>query len=81
WVVALVYLILVRAAFRARPKATLGEAPAPTVDDVKAELRATGGGTLSWMTTWEGMSYARFCRGIVAFQRRSRVALVLGDPL
>lgn len=81
WVVALVYLILVRAAFRARPKAALGEAPAPTVDDVKAELRATGGGTLSWMTTWEGMSYARFGRGIVAFQRRSRVALVLGDPL
>ncbi|MGC0368901.1 bifunctional lysylphosphatidylglycerol flippase/synthetase MprF [Microbacterium sp. SLBN-111] len=81
WVVALVYLILVRAAFRARPKAALGESPAPTVDDVKAELRATGGGTLSWMTTWEGMSYARFGRGIVAFQRRSRVALVLGDPL
>jgi lysylphosphatidylglycerol synthetase-like protein (DUF2156 family) len=81
WVVALVYLILVRAAFRARPKAALGDSPAPTVDDVKAELRAAGGGTLSWMTTWEGMSYARFGRGIVAFQRRSRVALVLGDPL
>ncbi len=81
WVVALVYLILVRAAFRARPKAALGETPAPSVDDVKAELRSTGGGTLSWMTTWEGMSYARFGRGIVAFQRRSGVALVLGDPL
>lgn len=81
WVVALVYLILVRAAFRARPKAALGETPAPSVDDVKTELRSTGGGTLSWMTTWEGMSYARFGRGIVAFQRRSGVALVLGDPL
>lgn len=81
WVVALVYLVLVRAAFRARPKAALGDAPAPSVDEVKAELRATGGGTLSWMTTWEGMSYARFGRGIVAFQRRSGVALALGDPL
>lgn len=81
WTIALVYLVLVRAAFRARPKATLGDAPAPTVDDVKAELRATGGGTLSWMTTWDGMAYARFGRGIVAFQRRSGVALVLGDPL
>ncbi|MCC4247976.1 MULTISPECIES: bifunctional lysylphosphatidylglycerol flippase/synthetase MprF [Microbacterium] len=81
WVVALVYLWLVRAAFRARPTASLGVSPAPGVDDVKAELRATGGGTLSWMTTWEGMSYARFGRGIVAFQRRSGVALVLGDPL
>lgn len=81
WTIALVYLVLVRAAFRARPKAALGDAPAPTVDDVKAELRATGGGTLSWMTTWDGMAYARFGRGIVAFQRRSGVALVLGDPL
>ncbi|MBQ9917619.1 MAG: DUF2156 domain-containing protein [Microbacterium sp.] len=81
WTIALVYLILVRAAFRARPKATLGDAPAPSLDDVKAELRATGGGTLSWMTTWDGMAYARFGRGIVAFQRRSGVALVLGDPL
>lgn len=81
WTIALVYLVLVRAAFRARPKAALGDAPAPTVDDVKAELRASGGGTLSWMTTWDGMAYARFGRGIIAFQRRSGVALVLGDPL
>ena len=81
WVVALVYLILVRAAFRARPRAALGDPPEPTVDEVKTELRAAGGGTLSWMTTWEGMSYARFGRGIVAFQRRSGVALVLGDPV
>lgn len=81
WVVASAYFVLVRGAFRARPRAALGEAPAPTVDDVKAELRATGGGTLSWMTTWEGMSYARFDRGLVAYQRRSGVALALGDPL
>ena len=81
WVVASVYYVLVRAAFRARPRAALGDAPAPSVDDVKKELRATGGGTLSWMTTWDGMSYARFDRGIVAYQRRSGVALALGDPL
>lgn len=81
WIVASVYFLLVRAAFRARPRAALGEPPAPSVDDVKRELRTTGGGTLSWMTTWDGMSYARFGRGIVAYQRRSGVALVLGDPL
>ena len=81
WVVASVYLILVRGAFRARPRAALGDTPTPDVEAVKTELRATGGGTLSWMTTWEGMSYARFGRGIVAFQRRSGVALALGDPL
>jgi len=81
WSIALVYLVLVRAAFHARPRAALGDSPAPRVDDVKDELRRSGGGTLSWMTTWDGMSYARFGRGIVAFQRRSGVALALGDPL
>lgn len=81
WIVASVYFVPVRAAFRARPRAALGEAPAPTTDDVERELRATGGGTLSWMTTWDGMAYARFGRGIVAYQRRSGVALALGDPL
>lgn len=81
WIVASVYFVLVRGAFRARPRAALGDATPPSVDEVKNELRATGGGTLSWMTTWEGMSYARFGRGIVAFQRRSGVALALGDPL
>jgi len=81
WTIALVYLVIVRAAFNARPRAALGDPPAPSVDDVKAELHRTGGGTLSWMTTWDGMSYARFGRGIVAFQRRSGVALALGDAL
>ena len=81
WLVASVYFFLVRAAFRARPRAALGDSPAPSVAEVKTELHATGGGTLSWMTTWDGMSYARFGRGIVAYQRRSGVALALGDPL
>ncbi len=44
-------------------------------------LHASGGGTLSWMTTWEGNSYARTTHGIVAFQRRAGVALALADPL
>ncbi len=81
WIVASVYFVLVRAAFRARPRAALGDAPTPTVDEVKRALRADGGGTLSWMTTWEGMSYARFGRGIVAYQKRSGVALALADPI
>jgi lysylphosphatidylglycerol synthetase-like protein (DUF2156 family) len=81
WIVASVYFVLVRAAFRAHPRAALGDAPVPTVEDVKRELRASGGGTLSWMTTWDDMSYARFGRGVVAYQRRSGVALALGDPL
>jgi lysylphosphatidylglycerol synthetase-like protein (DUF2156 family) len=81
WAVVLVYLIVVRGAFAARRKATLGVGAEPTVDDVKQQLRAHGGGTLSWMTTWRGNSYARTSNGIVAYQKRAGVAIVLADPL
>ncbi|WP_194410101.1 bifunctional lysylphosphatidylglycerol flippase/synthetase MprF [Microbacterium cremeum] len=81
WLLMLGYLIWVRRAFRARRTSTIGGQPAPSVDDVKAMLRADGGGTLSWMTTWDGNSYARTTHGIVAYQRRAGVALALADPL
>jgi len=82
WLLFGLYLVAVRAAFRARRKAVLGIPPAPTVDEVKTALRTSGGGTLSWMTTWDGNSYARTPpHGIVAYQRRAGVAIVLGDPL
>ncbi|MET0297831.1 MAG: hypothetical protein ABW024_10545, partial [Microbacterium sp.] len=75
WLLVLVYLVWVRGAFRARRRSTIGASPAPTADDVKAMLRADGGGTLSWMTTWDGNSYARTSSGIVAYQKRAGVAL------
>lgn len=81
WLLMLVYLIWVRGAFRARRKSTLGAQPTPTLEEVKQMLRAHGGGTLSWMTTWEGNEYARTTHGIVAYQRRAGVALALADPL
>jgi len=81
WSVLLVYLIWVRGAFRARRKASLGLGGEPSVDEVKEQLRAHGGGTLSWMTTWSGNSYARTTHGIVAYQKRAGVAIVLADPL
>jgi phosphatidylglycerol lysyltransferase len=81
WAVVLVYLIVVRGAFGAHRKATLGVGAEPTVDDVKEQLRAHGGGTLSWMTTWGGNSYARTSNGIIAYQKRAGVAIVLADPL
>ena len=81
WPVLLVYLIWVRGAFRARRKATVGAGAEPSVDDVKEQLRTHGGGTLSWMTTWDGNSYARTSDGIVAYQKRAGVAIVLADPL
>lgn len=81
WLVLLVYLIWVRGAFRARRKATLGLGGEPSLDEVKEQLHAHGGGTLSWMTTWGGNSYARTRSGIVAYQKRAGVAIVLADPL
>jgi lysylphosphatidylglycerol synthetase-like protein (DUF2156 family) len=82
WMLLLVYLIWVRRAFRARRKSRVGVTPPPTVADVKAALHEHGGGTLSWMTTWDGNDYARTAAGgIVAYQRRSGVAIALADPL
>ncbi|AZS41695.1 Phosphatidylglycerol lysyltransferase [Microbacterium oxydans] len=81
WLIMLVYLIWVRRAFRAKRRAKLGTQPAPTVEDMKQQLRTHGGGTLSWMTTWDGNSYARVIGGIVAYQRRNGVALALADPI
>lgn len=81
WIIMLVYLVWVRRAFRARRRSRLGIQPPPTVEDMKQELRTHGGGTLSWMTTWEGNSYAGVAGGIVAYQRRNGVALALADPI
>ncbi len=81
WAIALAYLIAVRRAFRARRRSLLGAPPAPDVDEVKTALRVHGGGTLSWMATWDGNSYARTAGGIVAYQRRAGVALALADPI
>ncbi|MBN9178000.1 MAG: DUF2156 domain-containing protein [Microbacterium sp.] len=84
WAIYLVYLVLVRGVFRARPRHPLGvshSAAQPTVDDVKDLIRATGGGTLSWMATWDGNDYLRTSSGIVPYQRHAGVAIALADPL
>jgi lysylphosphatidylglycerol synthetase-like protein (DUF2156 family) len=82
WLLMLVYLIWVRRAFRARPRAGVGIPPEADSEEVRGMLRQHGGGTLSWMTTWEGNQYARMASGcLVAYQRRAGVALALADPI
>ncbi len=81
WAILLAYLVWARAAFRARRRSGVGTTPAPTSTDAAAELRAHGGGTLSWMTTWQNRSYLRTTTGIVAFERHVGVAIALADPL
>lgn len=81
WALVLVYLVWVRGAFRARRRTRIGQPPAPDRTALREQLHRFGGGTLSWMTTWEGNHYARVSESIVAFQSRSSVALVLADPI
>ena len=82
WAGLLVYLYWTRGAFRARRNAALGSGPEPTVAEVKDVIRAHGGGTLSWMATWDGNDYFRASNGcIVPFQRRAGTAIALADPL
>ena len=84
WVALLVMLVLGRGAFRAsirRSRRSLdGDRP---LDDPRAVLRASGGGTLSWMTLWPGTDYFAGSDGesYLGYQLRSDVALVLGDPI
>lgn len=78
----LVYLILVRGAFSGARRSILGDTGAETTSADAADLiRTHGGGTLSWMTTWEGNSYLRTSTGIVTYQIRAGAAIALADPL
>jgi phosphatidylglycerol lysyltransferase len=81
WALFFVYLLMVRRAFRARRGRRLGAAAGADSDEVKNLIRADGGGTLSWMATWEGLRYLRTGEGIVPFQERLGVAIALADPL
>ncbi|MFE6736395.1 bifunctional lysylphosphatidylglycerol flippase/synthetase MprF [Microbacterium sp. NPDC057650] len=81
WVLFLIMLVITRRAFRWRRRPPLGGGTAPTRDDVIAELQQHGGGTLSWMATWEPNEYLRTAGGIVAYQRHNGVALALADPI
>lgn len=85
WGAFLLYLLATRRAFGARGARALTTdrvtAPAPRVDEAAALIRQHGAGTLSWMTTWDGMQYLRTPTGIVPFQTHLGVAIVLADPL
>jgi len=84
WAAFLLGIIATGRAFRARPRRGLGASrPGARVsaEEVRDTIRVYGGGTLSWMSTWEGMDALRTSTGIVAFQQHAGVAIALGDPL
>ncbi|HWT33232.1 MAG TPA: phosphatidylglycerol lysyltransferase domain-containing protein [Microbacterium sp.] len=83
WLTMGVYLVWVRHAFRSRigRRARLGSQPAPDAAEAKDLVRRSGGGNLSWVSTWDDKHFMRTRTGIVAYQQRAGVALALGDPL
>lgn len=85
WAAFLLYLVTTRSSFRSRRRRPLGghaeEDRQPSAEDAQAVIRAHGGGSLSWMATWEGMEYFRAGSSLVPYQRHLGVAIVLGDPL
>ncbi len=87
WFAFLVYLVATSSAFGSHRRHPLGGGtPArgdsvPTADDARAVIKTDGGGTLSWMSTWEGMDYFRASSGLVPYQKHSGVAIALADPL
>ena len=81
WLAFLVLLVIARRAFRARPRRGLGGERDLDRADVRTAIRQFGGGTLSWMTTWDGMDALRAAGSVVAFQTHVGVAIALGDPI
>ncbi len=87
WLGFLLYLLATRGSFNSHRRRPLGAGsdqrggPVPTAADARAIIKAHGGGSLSWMATWDGMEYFRTTSGLIPYQKHAGVALVLADPL
>ena len=94
WLALIVLLIVGRSMFRVpwrKRKRELAADP-HTRDELIERLRQHGGGTISWMTTWDGneriavplaggAGSASSTAGTVAYQSWAGVAIMLGDPI
>ena len=91
WAAMLIVLIIGRGAFGVplrRSRRALA-ARALTRGELITQLERFGGGTISWMTTWDrniripalSQQNAPGATGAVAYQSHSGVAIMLGDPI
>ncbi|MFA5607833.1 MAG: DUF2156 domain-containing protein [Leucobacter sp.] len=92
WLALMLLLIFARNAFRVRlrkARRVLNAEP-HSRDDLVERLQAFGGGTISWMTTWEGnqriavpleKGEGSLATGSIAYQSWAGVAIMLGDPI
>ena len=86
WIALVVLLIAARGAFTVplrRSRRSLG-ARGLSRDELIERLQTSGGGTISWMTTWDGnrrIAAGPEGAGAVAYQDHAGVAIGLGDPV
>jgi lysylphosphatidylglycerol synthetase-like protein (DUF2156 family) len=83
WFMVLVFVWVARGAFRVpwRLAARRRTGRALSRESFLVRLRALGGSTMSWMTTWEANRYLPVGNGAVAFQSARGVSIMLGDPI
>lgn len=83
WAALLLYLVIGRGAFRVplrRSKRRLFGA-AITREEMAERVKRFGGGTISWMTTWDENRRIAIGEGAAAYQVHSGVAIMVGDPI
>lgn len=84
WLGLVLLLVLARGAFRVRLRKSNRrlDAQALSRQQLIERLQHSGGGTISWMSTWEGnRRIASGEVGAIAYQSHSGVAIMLGDPI
>lgn len=84
WAAILVLLIAGRAAWRVRLRPARRRLAAEPLTRAQLidRLRHFGGGTISWMATWNANDrVAAAGEGAVAYQAHAGVAIMLGDPI
>jgi lysylphosphatidylglycerol synthetase-like protein (DUF2156 family) len=84
WAATLLLLIVGRGAWRVRLRTSRRELAAEPLsrEQLIDRLRRFGGGTISWMTTWEANTrVAASGGGAIGYQSHAGVAVMLGDPI
>lgn len=84
WAATLLLLIVGRSAWRVRLRTSRRELDAQPLsrEQLIERLRRFGGGTISWMTTWEANTrIAASGEGAIGYQSHAGVAVMLGDPI
>ena len=83
WLIVVIVLIAGRFAFTVPIRKR--SADGPGVDTVKELLHTYGGGTMSWMTTWDNNHYlfdsADDPTEVITYQRHAGTLLALADPV